>query len=105
MEQRLSAHVPLLQPRVRRFGSRVQTWQCLASHAVVGIPYRKWRKIGTDVSSGPIFLSKKEENWWPQKKRQTQELKPQCSIQPKQPLRAALYYRITIGGQKDDPEG
>ena len=27
--------------------------------AVVGIPHIKWRKMGTDVSSGPLFLSKK----------------------------------------------
>ena len=30
----------------------------LASHAVVGVPHIKERKMGTDVSSGPIFLSK-----------------------------------------------
>ena len=29
------------------------------SHAVVGIPQIKQRKMGTDVSSGPVFLSKK----------------------------------------------
>ena len=29
------------------------------SHAVVGIPHIKWRKLGTDVSSGPVFLNKK----------------------------------------------
>ena len=29
------------------------------SHAVVGVPRIKWRKMGTDVSSGPVFLSKK----------------------------------------------
>ena len=44
---------------VHRFGSRVQTWHCLSSNAVVGIPHTKQRKMGTDVSSGPIFLSKK----------------------------------------------
>ena len=33
------------------------------SHAVVGIPHIKWRKMGMDVSSGPVFLSKKEEDW------------------------------------------
>ena len=31
----------------------------LASHAVVGVPPIKWGKMGTDVSSGPDFLSKK----------------------------------------------
>ena len=29
------------------------------SHAVVGVPCIKWKKMGTDVSSGPVFLSKK----------------------------------------------
>ena len=29
------------------------------SHAVVGIPHIKQRKMGMDVSSGPVFLSKK----------------------------------------------
>ena len=29
------------------------------NHAVVGVPHIKWKKMGTDVSSGPIFLSKK----------------------------------------------
>ena len=50
-------------PRVRQFGSQVQTWHCLTSHAVVGVPHIKQRKMGTDVSSGLGFLSKKEENW------------------------------------------
>ena len=31
----------------------------LASHAMVGIPHIKWKKMGMDVSSGPVFLSKK----------------------------------------------
>ena len=38
---------------------RVQTWHHLAHHAVVGVPHIKWRKMGMDVSSGPVFLSKK----------------------------------------------
>ena len=29
------------------------------SHAVVGVPHIKERKMGTDVTSGPVFLSKK----------------------------------------------
>ena len=29
------------------------------SHAVVGVPHRKQRKMGMDVSSGPVFLRKK----------------------------------------------
>ena len=59
MVRRLSAHVPLQHPGVHQFGSWVQTWYHLASHAVVGIPHIKWRKMGTDVSSGPVFLSGK----------------------------------------------
>ena len=39
--QRLSAHVPLWQPGVCRFGCWVQTWHRLAHHAVVGIPHIK----------------------------------------------------------------
>ena len=38
---------------------RVQTWHHLAHHAVVGVPPIKYKKMGMDVSSGPIFLSKK----------------------------------------------
>ena len=29
------------------------------SHAVVGVPHIKWRKMDMDISSGPLFLSKK----------------------------------------------
>ena len=47
------------QPRVHGFGSRVRTWNCLASHAVAGGPRIKQKKMGTDVSSQPVFLSKK----------------------------------------------
>ena len=32
---------------------------CLSSHAVAGVSPIKWRKMGTDVSSGPLFLSKR----------------------------------------------
>ena len=39
--QQLSAHVPLQWPGVCGFGSRVLTWHCLASHAVVGVPHIK----------------------------------------------------------------
>ena len=39
--QQLSAHVVLQWPGVHRFRSRVLTWQCLASHAVVGVPHIK----------------------------------------------------------------
>ena len=57
--QQLSLHVPLQRPRVCQFRSQVQTWHCLASHAVIDILHIKWRKMGTDVSSEPVFLSKK----------------------------------------------
>ena len=57
--QWLSTHVPLQQPSVYWFGSWVWTWHRLASHAVVGVPHIMSRKIGTDVSLGPVFLSKK----------------------------------------------
>ena len=39
--QQLSVHVLLRLPGVRQFGSRVQTWHRLASHAVVGVPHIK----------------------------------------------------------------
>ena len=57
--QRLSSHIPLQWPGIHQFRSQVQTWHRLASHAVVGVPHIKWKKMGTDVSSGPVFLSKK----------------------------------------------
>ena len=60
--QQLSAQVLLLWPRVHWFGSRVRTWHRMASHAVVGVPHIKWRKMGMDVSSGPVFLRKEEED-------------------------------------------
>ena len=59
MAQWLSLHVPLWRPRVRQFGFRVQAWHHLATHAVAGVPHIKWRNMGTDVSSGLVFLSKK----------------------------------------------
>ena len=58
--EQLSSHIPLGQPRVHGFRSRVQTWHHLAHHAVVGIPHIKQRKMGTDVSSGPVFLKKRK---------------------------------------------
>ena len=57
--QRVSVHVPLRQPGVHQFRSWVWTGHPLASHAVVGVPHIKQRKMGMDVSSGPGFLSKK----------------------------------------------
>ena len=59
MALRLSVHVLLPWSRVCQFGSWVWTWHCLASDAVAGVPHRKWRKTTFDVSSGPVFLSKK----------------------------------------------
>ena len=53
--QRLSVHVPLSWPGVRRFRSQVRTQHHLASHAVAGIPHIKQRKMGTGVSSEPVF--------------------------------------------------
>ena len=35
------------------------TAQLGKSHTVVGVPHIKQRKMGTDVNSGPVFLSKK----------------------------------------------
>ena len=57
--QWLSLHLPLWRPRVCQFGSPVKPMHCLASHAVAGIPQIKQRKVGMDVSSGPVFLSRK----------------------------------------------
>ena len=39
--QQLSVHALLWRPGVCWFGSWVQTWHPLASHAVVGIPHIK----------------------------------------------------------------
>ena len=57
--QQLSSHIPLQRPGVRRLGSREWTWRRLAHHAAVGVARIKQRKMGTDVSSGPGFLSEK----------------------------------------------
>ena len=32
---------------------------CLSSHAMEGVPHTKYKKMGTDVSSGLIFLKKR----------------------------------------------
>ena len=48
----------LWQPRVPSFRSRVQT-HSTHQPPCGGIPYTKWRKIGTDVSSGLIFLKQR----------------------------------------------
>ena len=39
-------------------GPRHAPTHCLAGHAVA-VSHIKWRKMGMDVSSGPVFLSKK----------------------------------------------
>ena len=31
----------------------------MANHPMVGVPHVKQRKMGTDVSTGPVFLGKK----------------------------------------------
>ena len=60
MAQRLSSHAHSASAAgVHRFGSQVQTGHHLGSHAEAGVPHTKERKMGMDVSSGPIFLSKK----------------------------------------------
>ena len=51
--------LPLWRPRFHQFRSRERTLHHLASHAVAGVPHIKQRKMDTDVSSGPVFLSKK----------------------------------------------
>ena len=48
----------LWQPGVRRFGSWAQTYALLMKSCCGRYPTYKVEKIGTDVSSGPIFLSK-----------------------------------------------
>ena len=55
----LTVHVPFRRPGVRRFGSWVQTRHRVASHAMAGIPHIKWKEMGMDVSSGPVFLGEK----------------------------------------------
>ena len=64
MPQRLSSHVPLLGGP--GFASSDPWCADMAplgkSHAVVGVPHIK-QKMGRDVSLGPGFLSKKEEDW------------------------------------------
>ena len=54
--QWLSLCAPLPWPWVRRFGSRAQTQDPLSSHAEAAFHIEQ-RKIVTDVSSGPLFLT------------------------------------------------
>ena len=60
MAQWLGAHVLLWQ---LVWVSGMEMAPLAKSHAVAGIPHIKWRKMGMDASSGPAFLSKKEEDW------------------------------------------
>ena len=58
--QQLSLHILLQWPRVHWFGSWVQTDAPLGKPYCGRRPtYKKKRKMGTDVTSGPVFLSKK----------------------------------------------
>ena len=57
MAQRLSSHIPLLGGPGGLLGADMVPLG--KNHAVVGVPRIKKRKMGMDVSSGPVFLSKK----------------------------------------------
>ena len=48
--------------QVHRLGSWVQTYTPLIKPCCGGIPHTKQRKISTDVSSGPIFLTKQNKS-------------------------------------------
>ena len=60
MAQWLSSCALLWWPRVRGFKSQVWTYTLLIKPCFGGVPHTKWRKIGTDVSSGTVFLTKKK---------------------------------------------
>ena len=56
--------VKFTRPTLAAWGSpvlilRVDMAPLGKGYAVVGVPHIKWRKMGRDVSSGPVFLSKK----------------------------------------------
>ena len=60
--QRLSSHFPFDGPgfAVQILGADLHTaWQAMLWQA----SHTEQRKMGTDVSSGPLFLSKKGEDW------------------------------------------
>ena len=66
--QWLNSHALLWWPRVCRFRSRTQTSTQLIKLCCGSVSHIKWRKIGTDVSSGPIFLTHthtKSDSWAP----------------------------------------
>ena len=54
----LGSRALLWQPGICGFGSRAWTYIPLIKPSCCSIPYTKWRKIGTDLSSGPISLTK-----------------------------------------------
>ena len=55
--QWLSWHAQLQQPGVHRFGSWAWTYAPLIKPCSGGVPHTKQRKMGTDFSSGTIFLT------------------------------------------------
>ena len=58
--QQLGLYVPLLGGRGFSSSDLGCNMALLGkSHALVGVPRIKQRKIGMDVSSGPVFISKK----------------------------------------------
>ena len=50
-------------PQLPSFRSWVWTYALLIKPYCGGVPYAKWRKIATDVSSATIFLKQREEAW------------------------------------------
>ena len=63
--------------------------QMLIKPCCGSVPHTKWRMIGTDVSSGTIFLRQKEENWqwilvWGQSSSpcKTKTKKKKCTLSP-----------------------
>ena len=59
--QWLGSRTPFWLPGVHEFRSWVQTYTVLIKPCCGGIPYTKQRKVGIDVSSGPIFLTHKKD--------------------------------------------
>ena len=62
VSQWLHLHTPLQWPRVCRFRSQAWTYIWLINPCC-GSKHTKWREIGTDVSSGTVFLKQKEKDW------------------------------------------
>src|SRR3712207_8551795 len=48
---------------VRGLRSWSWTYTLLIKPCCGGVPQTKWRKVGTDVTSGTILLKQKEEDW------------------------------------------